>query len=404
MQKQQNSLIVIIFTHLAVIFTVFSQIRIMQSYFRPLMFVCWAIALLYSFLAKRAIYINSFIKTFILAMLFILLHNTVASFVYSEFQISNYFNVALIPLFVFFTMFQVAGYITPEHFKKILITYCICAVVLAIYLHIEYIPSLNSWLSSQVYIYSSKNSAAQIFISASIIMIFYFNDSDKKTIVLRFGASLYLMIISMFLQCRTAILGFACVLFFHFIIRSSAMKKTAFIAVAILVIILFITNETLFEIFEHTFGFDKYENATVNDLSSGRLDLYKLAFEKFAENPLLGKIYYYVDCMYISVYTALGIFGGTALMLPWFKRISRNFKALKFAMNHKTQINLEQTVCYLTVFYIVESLLEGQPPFGPGACSAMFWLICSYMDYTYYKPPKGSFKPVTKQELLELGR
>lgn len=153
MQKQENNLIVILFTHLAVIFTVMSQILEIQSYLRPLMFTCWWVVLAYSLLAKKAVYINSYIKTFVLAMFFILLHNILASIIYSKFQISNYFEVALIPLFLFITMFQVAGYITPEHFKKILITYCVCAVILAGYLYINYVPSLNDWLSAQVYIY-----------------------------------------------------------------------------------------------------------------------------------------------------------------------------------------------------------------------------------------------------------
>lgn len=393
MQKQNNSTVVIIFAHLAIIFTVFSQIHAIQSYARLVMFACWSILLIYSFLAKRAFYVNRYIKTFLITLIFVLLHNVIASFVYSEFKISNYFEIALIPLFVFVTMFQVAGYITPEHFKKILVTYCISAIIFAGYLNIDVIPSLNEWLSTQVYIYESKNSAAQIFISSVIILIFYIKSDLKIYNILRIVGAIYLVSISVFLQCRTAILGLVCVLFFHFIMRSSAKKRMFFITLAVLAVIIVMTNKTLFEIFEHTFGFDKYEDGTINDLSSGRLDLYKLAFERFAENPMWGKISYYVDCMYISVYTALGIFGGTAFLIPWFKRISRNFKSLKFAAKHKTYSDLEITVCYLTIFYFVESLLEGLPPFGPGATSAMFWLLCSYMDYTYYKPPKGSFLP-----------
>lgn len=394
MQKQNNSTVVIIFAHLAIIFTIFSQILAIQSYARLIMFACWGSLLIYSLLAKKAFYINRFIKTFVITLFFVLLHNIIASFVYSEFRISNYFEKALIPLFIFVTMFQVAGYITPEHFKKILVTYCISAIVFAGYLNIDVIPSLNEWLSTQVYIYESKNSAAQIFMSAVIVLLFYIESDLKIYNFLRIAGAIYLVSISAFLQCRTAILGLVCVLFFHFIMRSSVKKRAVFITVVVLAILIVITNETLFEIFEHTFGFDKYEDATVNDLSSGRLDLYKIAFEDFAKNPMLGKISYYVDCMYISVYTALGLFGGTAFLIPWFKRISRNFKALRFSKNHKANTKLEETICYLTIFYIIESLLEAYPPFGPGACSAMFWLICSYMDYTYYKPPKGSFLPV----------
>lgn len=227
-------------------------------------------------------------------------------------------------------------------------------------------------------------------------MLFYLESDGKKANILKLAAITYLIIISVFLQCRTAILGLACVLTFHFFIRANVKRKAIFIVVLAIIILIVISTPTLLEIFRHTFALDKYESATVNELSSGRIGLWQKALGYFAESPLLGTVSYYVDCMYISAYTALGIFGGTALMVPWFKRISKNFKALGFALKHKSSSKLETTVSYMTIFYFVESLLEGQPPFGPGACSAMFWLLCSYMDYTYYKPPKGSFIPIDK--------
>lgn len=30
--------------------------------------------------------------------------------------------------------------------------------------------------------------------------------------------------------------------------------------------------------------------------------------------------------------------------------------------------------CFV-IFYLVESMLEGQPPFGPGVSSFMFWML-----------------------------
>ncbi|MBE6808471.1 MAG: O-antigen ligase family protein [Ruminococcaceae bacterium] len=394
MQKQNNSLIVIIFAHFAVIFTVLSQMLNYQRYFRPMMFACWGIVLAYSLLAKKAVYINSYIKTFGLTMLFILLHNIVAFFIYDKIQISNYFQVALIPLFVFFTMFQVAGHITPEQFDKILVTYCVCGVFLALYLHIEYVPDMNTWLSSEVYIYGSKNSAAQIFISTAIILLFYFKSDKKAVNILKCFLVIYLAVISMLLQCRTALLGFVCVVAYYVFIRSDKKRRLFFLIILLLGVLFVISNKSLWEIVEHTFFLDKYDDADLNQLSSGRLDLWVEALQMFSQKPILGNIYYYVDGMYISVYAALGIIGGTAILIPWFKRVSRNFKALSFAQKHKSITNLESTICYLTIFYLIESTLEGYPPFGPGACSAMYWLLCAYMDYTYYKPPQGSLVPI----------
>lgn len=394
MQKQSNSLVVIFFTHLAIAFMVLSQMPEFNRYLRPAMFACWIVVLIYALLAKKSVYINSYIKTFALTMLFVLFHNIAAFFIYDKIQLSNYLKVALIPLFIFFTIFQVSGYINYEQFERMLITYCVCGFFLAIHLHIKYIPNINDWLSSRVYIYESKNSAAQIFISSVLILLFYFKSKKTLVNILKNVSAVYLLMVSVLLQCRTAVLGLVCALAYFIFIRSNNKKRIVFLILILLGVLIVVSNKNLLEIVEHAFVLDKYEDADINELSSGRINLWIRALRNFSKNPIFGYIYYYVDCMYISIYAALGILGGTAMLIPWFKRISRNFRALKFAQNHKTHTKLEETVCYLTIFYIVESLLEGYPPFGPGACSAMFWFICAYMDYTYYKPPKGSLVPI----------
>ena len=401
MQSNSNSRLVIILTHLAVIFTVFSQILELQSRLRPLMFGCWCIALIYALIAKRALYINSYIKTFALSMLFVFIHNVICFFVYDRIQLSNYLRNPLIPLFVFFTMFQVAGYINAKQFRNLLATYCACSVILAIYIYINYIPSLDNWLESQVYIYEAKNSAAQIFSSTVIILLLFFKDADKRFNIIKYGIVAYLLMMIIMLQCRTALLGLIVALAYYFLIKASNKQRIYFFIILLFLFLIVISSDKLSEIFIHAFNFDKYDNPDLNDLSSGRIDLYKLALARFTKSPFLGTVSYYVDCMYISLYTALGIFAGSAVLIPWFKRISRNSKSLRFAKKHKADSNLETTVFYMTIFYFVSSLFEGLPPFGPGACSAMFWLCCAYMDYTYYKPAKDTFVSIEEKVLAK---
>ena len=388
MQKHDSHPIVIFLMHFAIICTIISQIPEFQAGFRPLMFTFWFAAMVYAILGNRSVLINSYIKTFALAMIFILLHNIIGFFIYQEIAISNYFRVALIPLFIYFTMFQISGYIKPMQFNGLLINYCISSVFYALYLYVVYVPSLNDWLATKMYIYTSKNSAAQIFITAAILLLFFLRGKDLLSNTLRILGSIILLFLSILLQCRAVLVAFAGVVFYIFFIKSNNKQRLWAIITLICLIVIILSSESLNDFFSHAFFLDKYENADLNTISSGRLEQYEVALSDFAKSPLIGKISYYVDCMYISVYTALGIFGGTAILLPWFKRISKNFQLLRFAKQNNSSARLEYLVCYLTVFYLITSIMEGYPPFGPGACSVVFWMICSYLDSTYYKPSR----------------
>ena len=82
MQKHDSHPIVIFLMHFAIICTIISQIPEFQAGFRPLMFTFWFAAMVYAILGNRSVLINSYIKTFALAMIFILLHNIIGFWIY----------------------------------------------------------------------------------------------------------------------------------------------------------------------------------------------------------------------------------------------------------------------------------------------------------------------------------
>ena len=75
-----------------------------------------------------------------------------------------------------------------------------------------------------------------------------------------------------------------------------------------------------------------------------------------------------MDCSYILVLAELGIVGFILVELIWFTRAVLNIKKV-------TGNNRGTFLLCLTVFYLVESVLEGYPPFGPGVSSFMFWFL-----------------------------
>ncbi len=379
MNTTKNNITIPFLFSVALIFTIFSQMLEYQQYFRPLMYVSWVILFAVAIFSKGTVTITRYMLLFIFSEIFILIHNYITSMSSSAVSLSNYFEVLLIPLFVYIVSYQ-AGNMVAKQLNTVLKVYCVCTVFLAIYLHVTYVPSMSSWIESEVYLYASKNSAAQIFMSAAIILLFYFKEENKIKSLLRLLCVGYLITVSLLLQCRTALLGFACVLLFYFLSQRSIKKRFLIFIVFVIVLIVIISNDNLWSVVRHALFLDRYEGADMDEFSSGRLGYWQKAIEVFGNNFWAGTGDYYVDCLYIGVFAALGIFGGIAALLPWLARMIKNFAYFR-EENIGEVSAVTKVVCYLTVFYLVESVLEGYPPYGPGVCSAIFWILCAYTDH-----------------------
>ena len=127
----------------------------------------------------------------------------------------------------------------------------------------------------------------------------------------------------------------------------------------------------------------KNAGADINTFSSGRLDGWDRALATFAKSPFFGCGRYYVDCSYISVLAEIGILGFVLVESVWITRAVSNFKA-------GSGLNSDAFLMCLTMFYFIESVLEGYPPFGPGVSSFMFWFLSvTFVDNKTEKIPQG---------------
>ena len=67
----------------------------------------------------------------------------------------------------------------------------------------------------------------------------------------------------------------------------------------------------------------------------------------------------------------------------WITRAVSNFTV-------RSGLNLDAFLMCLTMFYFIESALEGYPPFGPGVSSFMFWFLSvTFADNKTEKIPQG---------------
>ncbi len=263
--------------------------------------------------------------------------------------------------------------------KVILVAYVLGSIIYLAWAFANFFPGFSVWLDNEIYLFSSKNSFGQICgVSAIVLFLAGF---ESRTTSHRLPCWLLTAVFSfsvLLFQCRTAVL--AVVLSVVFILAMKRRKRILFVGM-IVVLLMILAFPSLRDLFVHAFFLDKYEEAGADAFSSGRLGLWELALSRTSGSELFGLGDYYVDNLYINIYANLGIVGLLILMIVWVPRVVANIRQGLFCRDERIEVGfLRQAVAALTVFYVIESMLEGQPPFGPGACSFLFWMLCGYLD------------------------
>ena len=377
----RNSSITFKFLYLSVILTVLSQILQYSQYTKPLMYLMWVLTMMMVLLDNHfKIRTTTYMRRMVLGIIIIGVECLFVGIIKSNsaFFPSNYLTAICIPLFIYIVGVQIGCTVTAKHIQKIMILYCVSAIILGTYLLVTYIPSMSEWKESLTYAYAGKNAAAQILCSSAFILLFGINSEKNLLRIIKTCLAGYLIVVPLLLQCRTAMLGMCLAFFVYFMLGSTSWKKKVLLCIGIAVaIVVVLNNQQLLGYIRHALFLDKYQGANLDTFSSGRLTLYKEAFQVINENLFFGVGTYYVDGFYISIIAALGLFGAIIFYFLWFGRFYKNIKLYR---SRKIFDNKTILLILMSFFYFVESLFEGYPPFGPGACAFMFWLLCGIGD------------------------
>ena len=260
--------------------------------------------------------------------------------------------------------------------------YIASAVIYAIWIQFNYMPGLQSWLSSEVYIFGQKNSFGQIA-SVAIVLSVIISKKSKTSRILCALAAIYLYGMVAAVQCRSAMICCTVAIGLWAVVT----KKYKFLGmIGILGLAALVFVPQLQSIARHAFLIDKYQGASLDTFSSGRLGLWNDAFEVIGSNPLIGVGDYYVDNFYLNSVANVGLFAGSLLILIVLTRIVFSIKAM-IALRSNSSANgpslVSELSCLagvLAFFYLLETLFEALPPIGLGTCSFVFWIICGYLD------------------------
>lgn len=385
-RKNYNDKIIVAIISLAIISTFGTQIEFttIASKFEIMMNISWIMALfLLIYFNKCKVLILDYCKFYILNIIIFLFSVYLGHLIIGEY-IPQIFKILFICIMMYEIGSLVASRINKKQIEKILKVYCISCLILSIYIYLTKFATLDDWMNTMENVYHRKNSAGQLISVSIIIHVMLLNTKNRIKKCINYISIFILSFVLILIQCRTAILGLFVVIIYKIVILSS--KKLKGISITIFTLIFLVTNKYTFAIIEKALYLNKYRGASLDKFSSGRLTFYTEGLAKWSDSigfPFFGLGNYYVDNFYINIIISVGILGFIPIILIVLKRFKTNFKSNYF--KNKDNSFVIELINLLSIFYIIESMLEGFPPLGPGACSFIFWILCGYVDGIIHK-------------------
>lgn len=353
---------------MCIVVSIFSQIEPLSSIFRPLMYSAWIITIAYYILTNvRHLVLQKYTKIYLLSYSILIVMCMLITMFGQNHMNGNYIHIMAIPLLVTIVGGFFGSCMSNDGLQKVLKTYLICAVFYAVWAHVTYYASYSNWLKQTMYTFLQKNSAAQIWAAGILMALLVIDYKSMLEKVIGYMSASYLIVICGMSQCRTALLAMAVVVCAYILLRSK--HKLRWIAIMVAGCVFAWNFSVTRKFIDQALFLTKYAGADLNAFSSGRLGHWERAIETFKANFFFGSGQYYVDCSYLCVLAEIGLVGFILVETIWFTRIAFNFA-------NRNSESRDFLFC-ATVFYLVESVLEGYPPFGPGTSSFMFWFLSS---------------------------
>lgn len=262
-------------------------------------------------------------------------------------------------------------------FNNLSFFFFVASLVYGISVYVKYLVGADMF--SMVYAYGDKNSAAQIFLSACIILFTLFRPSNFAQKIVAYSLIVILLYVMFILKSRATLLGFFFVLgYFTFVYKNKKVRYVFFLAI-IAMCIYILSNPSFYRTLVEGILFANRDSSDLNSLSSGRVEQLETCVDLFVSSPIIGIGNKYFDCFPIIILTQYGIMGAIIV----FVFIGNRMKECLYKLDTNKQLDLCAFLLMMT--YMLDSLFEAQPPFGPGAKCFPLWMIWGIMLSTKVK-------------------
>ena len=242
-------------------------------------------------------------------------------------------------------------------------------------LYVGYFVYNNSGLMTAIdertYAYGNKNSLSTILLAAAICGFLYYKPQKKVFLILGYMIEVVLVLIMLLLKSRATIAGFLFViLYFCLACEDKKLRSLLTIGVVVCVISIFTVPE-YYDTVINNILLSNRDMGNLDEISSNRFSLFQQYWCVAKDSLVFGIGSLYFDCMPIAFLMQYGILGCCMVICMLYKMSKQLY------INDKTN-NIHLCAYLLFIVFMVNSLFEAQPPFGPGVKCFMFWMCLGF--------------------------
>lgn len=249
--------------------------------------------------------------------------------------------------------------------------FVISALLVAVFIYFSVFRGVD-WAGSGAYLYTSKNSAGQIFLVAIILVAYFIYQEHKffSIVAMLFLASL---IISMKSRA-TIVTMFILILYYIFFVERRLNYRIFGIIFLVAAGIYIWINPSMHELVINQILLNNKETTDITGITSNRDLMINTFINEFPQYMLAGTGGSYLESMPLAVLLSYGVIGGIPLLLYATMPLRTALKNRKFDRDNI----LCKLVIVLSVVMLINGIFEEQSPFGPGVKCYFLWLVFGF--------------------------
>lgn len=265
--------------------------------------------------------------------------------------------------------------------QKVMIIICgiivIAGFFLAYSVYKDYLADAS--ILDLVYAFKNKNSMGQILLCCGFIALVNYKPKFMVVKIAYYFAICFMFFVMILMKARaTIVCGFFILMYYVFKSGNRKLQLSVIFLLFFLVGLIWVYQD-LFELIVTGIMLANNDVDDINDVSSDRVVLVSKAIELLKENYIWGIGDFYIDCMPVAMLLQFGIFGAA---LVFFLIFIFGYHVTRLDYNND---KLSRTAFLLFYAFLVNSLFEAQPPFGPGAKCFLLWVTIGFAFANYEK-------------------
>lgn len=279
----------------------------------------------------------------------------------------NNFAISLLVTLVSYIFWKQYG--SPSVMQGICIAMLTCGCLLSFQLYFDYLRDAD--IMSKTYAYGDKNSIAQILLCCATVILMFYHPQDKRITIISYILVALILIVMIMTKSRATLVSALYIIYYFTFKFLNRKTRIIVVAISIMALAYIMLNAEMYKVIMEGIVMGGRDASDINSLSSNRVLLFGIALKLIPQHPWIGSGDYYVDCMPLNILTEFGIIGLTFVLLF----LSNLYHKLS---KHKKNSKIHTTAYVLFIAFILNSLFEAQPPFGPGMKCFILWMFVGF--------------------------